>query len=571
MSYTEREPRKSVELEVQMKDFSFIKTAEENSLNLSQGGAFIRMDDPYPPGTLLKFKMKAPDEALIEGVAKVAWSRKEEIAPNIPAGLGIKFLKMNDDSRAVLEKLLETAQVIDEDLTGAEVAPDSVAPDSVAPPSDESEDSEEKSSVPPSSAEPKTVSSSPPPENTEESSEPAEASRPAPGMDSKIYNSKKTQTISFPPQQFIAESNRELEPEKQEADNDEVEPEESAETARTAEDDAVQKTEQDAKSTDEETASDVAASKEAVAEAPSKEDSSTAAGKSAKTPTASASPESSSSASMVVGILIVAAVAVGAWFLLGKDDKAEKKQPVKSATVTTAEPPAAAVKKDKAAAAQARPPVEAESKTPPASAEDAESKTPPAPAADTEQQTPPPAAAEAESKETATETEPQAEAEPKTPPPAATAELVEVEVITNPPGATVSVNGRAQDGVSPLKVSVEKGKEAEISARRAGWLTETVKIDGSEENKTVNMNLALARIKFEITSQPPNARILIDGKFNGKTPFTFLRKKYKPDYHYEIEKRGYKSVEGTVTEDDWKEDGRYYIFTLNAVLERESE
>lgn len=112
MSYTNREPRKSVELSIQMKDFAFIKTSEESSINLSKGGAFIKMDEPYPTGTLVKFKIVTPDQTTIDGVGKVAWLRTKQTDYRNPPGMGLRFIKMNDEGKSLLEKVLENAEII---------------------------------------------------------------------------------------------------------------------------------------------------------------------------------------------------------------------------------------------------------------------------------------------------------------------------------------------------------------------------------------------------------------------------------------------------------------------------
>jgi hypothetical protein len=43
---------------------------------------------------------------VLHGVGRVAWRRLEQQArPDLPAGMGIKFFKLSDQSRAVVERI----------------------------------------------------------------------------------------------------------------------------------------------------------------------------------------------------------------------------------------------------------------------------------------------------------------------------------------------------------------------------------------------------------------------------------------------------------------------------------
>ena len=82
---------------------------EHHSYDVSRGGMFIKTPSPFPPGTLLKFEVKiAEEQRVMQGVGRVVWKRDER-APESeePAGMGIKFIKIDEASRTVIDKLVE--------------------------------------------------------------------------------------------------------------------------------------------------------------------------------------------------------------------------------------------------------------------------------------------------------------------------------------------------------------------------------------------------------------------------------------------------------------------------------
>lgn len=82
---------------------------EHHSYDVSNGGMFIKTPSPFPPGTLLKFEVKiAEDQRVMQGVGRVVWKRDENgPTHDDPAGMGIKFIKIDEASKAVIERLLE--------------------------------------------------------------------------------------------------------------------------------------------------------------------------------------------------------------------------------------------------------------------------------------------------------------------------------------------------------------------------------------------------------------------------------------------------------------------------------
>src|SRR5690606_38256319 len=70
---------------------------EKQCWDVSHGGTFVQTEEPLLPGTLLRFDIQCADARAFHGVGRVVWKR-EETSPASPAGMGIKFIKMDDAS-----------------------------------------------------------------------------------------------------------------------------------------------------------------------------------------------------------------------------------------------------------------------------------------------------------------------------------------------------------------------------------------------------------------------------------------------------------------------------------------
>lgn len=100
---------KVVSLNVRYKSATVDEFIENHSHDVSRGGIFVKTPTPFPPGTLLKFEIRlAGDKSVISGVGRVVWKREPTSAgPDKPAGMGVKFIKIDDASRAVIERLTQ--------------------------------------------------------------------------------------------------------------------------------------------------------------------------------------------------------------------------------------------------------------------------------------------------------------------------------------------------------------------------------------------------------------------------------------------------------------------------------
>ena len=79
----------------------------EYSANISLTGMFIKTEAPKLPGSIFIFEVWLGDEhRLVHGLGEVMWVRMEEEGPDRPCGMGIRFLKIDDESRVVVERVI---------------------------------------------------------------------------------------------------------------------------------------------------------------------------------------------------------------------------------------------------------------------------------------------------------------------------------------------------------------------------------------------------------------------------------------------------------------------------------
>src|SRR4051812_15957949 len=107
MNDLRKDRRAPSSLKVKYKSATVDEFIEQFGSDISRGGIFIKTKKPLDTGALLKFEFQlASGAAVIHGVGRVAWRRAEERArTDLPAGMGIKFIKLDDQSRAVIERV----------------------------------------------------------------------------------------------------------------------------------------------------------------------------------------------------------------------------------------------------------------------------------------------------------------------------------------------------------------------------------------------------------------------------------------------------------------------------------
>ncbi|AUX23692.1 hypothetical protein SOCEGT47_042200 [Sorangium cellulosum] len=110
---TRKDPRARVlQMTVRYKSATVDEFIEHHSHDVSRGGIFIKTPSPFPAGTLLKFEIRLQDEqTVIAGVGRVVWKREPAQASDAqPSGMGVKFIKIDEKSKAVISRLVDAQQ-----------------------------------------------------------------------------------------------------------------------------------------------------------------------------------------------------------------------------------------------------------------------------------------------------------------------------------------------------------------------------------------------------------------------------------------------------------------------------
>ena len=97
-----KDPRaKVLAMTVRYRSATLGEFIEHHSYDVRRGGMFIKTPSPFPAGTLLKFEVKiAEEQRVLQSVGRVVWKRESEgVGEDEPAGMGIKFIKIDDASR----------------------------------------------------------------------------------------------------------------------------------------------------------------------------------------------------------------------------------------------------------------------------------------------------------------------------------------------------------------------------------------------------------------------------------------------------------------------------------------
>jgi len=131
--------RQPVGLLVRLAYGSVDEFVERFAVNMSRGGLFIRTRDPRPVGTPLALEIRlSTGESVIRAQGVVRWAQRPETKarshpPKTP-GMGIQFTQLDDESRAVVERMVSLAEkrgLAPGTATPAPVAP---RPDITPPP-----------------------------------------------------------------------------------------------------------------------------------------------------------------------------------------------------------------------------------------------------------------------------------------------------------------------------------------------------------------------------------------------------------------------------------------------------
>lgn len=94
---------------VRFKSATVDEFIEQPAQNVGRGGMFVTSPSPFTAGTLLKFELRAEGEpTVMAGVARVVWKRDAADGnTERPAGMGVKFIKIDDKSKGILGGLID--------------------------------------------------------------------------------------------------------------------------------------------------------------------------------------------------------------------------------------------------------------------------------------------------------------------------------------------------------------------------------------------------------------------------------------------------------------------------------
>ena len=101
------EPRVPFEGAVRLRYRLFHEFLEENAANISSGGMFIRTIHPGELGSEMEFEVRLDDDfTLIRGKGEVAWVRRPDQVPGADPGMGIRFVSLPEESRALVDRIV---------------------------------------------------------------------------------------------------------------------------------------------------------------------------------------------------------------------------------------------------------------------------------------------------------------------------------------------------------------------------------------------------------------------------------------------------------------------------------
>lgn len=112
-TYHREYERFNTSLTINMKYSSIEEGIESQTINIGQGGMFIKRDKVLKVGNILNFIISFSRGKIkqLEGQGEVMWVRDMDM-PETPSGMGIKFLNMSEDKKKVIKEYVESKKII---------------------------------------------------------------------------------------------------------------------------------------------------------------------------------------------------------------------------------------------------------------------------------------------------------------------------------------------------------------------------------------------------------------------------------------------------------------------------
>ena len=81
------------------------------TMNMSEGGVFVATHKEVPVGTILVVEMELPgEEQPLVSLAEVRWSRAYNGDSDVPPGLGLQFVDLDDASLARVRRFVDSVR-----------------------------------------------------------------------------------------------------------------------------------------------------------------------------------------------------------------------------------------------------------------------------------------------------------------------------------------------------------------------------------------------------------------------------------------------------------------------------
>jgi uncharacterized protein (TIGR02266 family) len=518
--------RTPITLKIKFKSGSLDQFIERYSVDVSRGGIFIRTKEPLQVGTQLKFEFQLQDaSSLIAGEGTVVWIREHDpTRTGVAPGMGVRFDRLQPASMQVLDRILTEkskrgdAQMesrFDAGVRASATASGTVSTPDKAKPHNDFGGGDSKSHTP--------------------------LPAPVPGLDSPgdEFAEESTRVMQNEIVQALADKTRE---EQASFDNEPTRKATKDEVATLTATSAKKTTEMgpvsdakpagkievvepkvEAKKELPKEEKVVAASAEKKEEAKQPEKKEPAKEPERKVAVAAAAPQAQkrgSSLAIPAFIVVVAAVGGIAYYAFRGDDTsgASDKPPVAAADNPSSDKPATATN-DKPAATSDKP----------AANHDKPTSDKPAVAMNDKPAVDKPAVDK---------------------PAADKPEGLSVAIVSSPPGAQVTVDGKPLDGPTPTTLAgLDVKKVYEVRVALKGFHEWKIKYKPKAGDK-VDAALVPNEKLVEVTSTPQGADVLLDGKKVGKTPFTIHKIDVSKAHALEVKHSGFVAQSRSISASD---------------------
>jgi uncharacterized protein (TIGR02266 family) len=147
-----------------------------------------------------------------------------------------------------------------------------------------------------------------------------------------------------------------------------------------------------------------------------------------------------------------------------------------------------------------------------------------------------------------------------------------VPITTDPPGATVSVDGKALAAPTPTELAgLEAGKSYAVAVTMKGfheWKTNLKAKAGEKLSTTLVANEKLV----EVSSTPAGADVVFDGKHLGKTPFTIHKLDATKPHELSVKRAGFVEQKRSITAgESFESKGDNDVLAVAMTLEAEAK